>query len=354
MTMNSWSKVSMAVAALALGGMGCAAESMEDPNIEQDELEYVSTQNGIQVVNGLRTRNGMRARNGLSTENGLRARNGATVINGMRTRNGVRTRNGLDTDCTGKTLGVDCDGEPDGLFSRATGLMSDEEGKQTAAYIVKCALPAGEAVTVLDYAGNLVQMQGQLGLAPSFGDDYCDTTCEEKVSACLIALTNGKGQHVNLEISAQFANADGIAGTADDVIKTLGVGHSSDFPKQEIIAYGNLFANPPEAHFCSGDGITSYANSWMSILSMDSYVGSRLCGGQSGWDCLTAYKYAGICNKMSFSGLTPNNKCSFPTTPGRWPWSDSIKSDTAASCKDKSGKTWNNPITSFVGNTSRW
>jgi hypothetical protein len=318
-------------AGLSLFG-ACAAEGVgeDDPELNSVRQAAVASMNGLRAINGLRTRNGLVAINGLTTSNGLRVRNGLRTINGLRTFNGLRTRNGLEVDCAGKTAGVSCTGEPDGLLSAATGLMSDDEGINVAKYVIRCALPKNDSIRVKDYTGGLVSLSGELGLASSWKDGDCDNTCQERVSACLMALTNGDGKNVEVELAAPFV---------------LGTGHS--FRYQEAAFYGNLFLDNPEAYYCVGK---DYAQNGIRITLLE----ERSCEGYNERDGSCPFKRVGFCNNaislsLSDNTLTGDNKCSF-------------SGDTAKGCKDSSsssggllgglsllsrGKTWANPITTF-------
>jgi hypothetical protein len=316
-----------------VGVSACAAESVgvgeEDVALNAQQQELV-TRNGLRVVNGLRTTNGLISANGLRTTNGLRVVNGLRSINGLRTINGLRVVNGLDVDCTGKTAGVDCIGEPDGLLSDATGLMSSPEGETTASYLVRCALARADSLRIKDYSGALVVLEGELGLTPEWKDGQCEGPCQEKISACLMALTNGDGVHEDVELAAPF---------------TLGSAHS--FPYQEAAFYGNLFTDPPRAYYCVG---RDYAKSGLQVTLLE----ERSCEGYNEKDGKCPYQRVGFCDNafslsLSDNTLTGDNKCSF-TGPSR------SKRDVATSCKDSSGgalsllsrgKSWSYPITTF-------
>jgi hypothetical protein len=191
--------------------------------------------NGLSRVNGLSTRNGITFANGLSTRNGITFANGLSRINGLSTRNGVTLANGLSVDCTGKELGVSCTGAPDGLMNADTGLLRADYA-EVARYVVRCALPNNDAIRVLDHTGALVTLNGSIGLAPQWKTDSCDTDCQELVSACLAALTNGSGEHILIEMRSPHA----------------AIGPSGTFPLQEAAFYGNMFTDPPVVAFCLG------------------------------------------------------------------------------------------------------
>jgi len=315
--MGLWSR-NTALAALTglIFSAGCAAGSEEDPVLNSSRQSIVDSINGLRTINGLTTINGLRTINGLTTINGLKTINGLTTINGLRTINGLKTINGLSVDCTGLTAGVDCTGEPDGLMSASTGLMSTDDGIITAKYLVRCALPNTASLRIKDYTGGLVSLAGEAGLAPEWADGQCSTACEEKVSACLMALTNGHVDHVAVELSAPF---------------TLGSGHSSAYKYQEAVFYGNVFSSPPKGNFSVG---SDYAGLNLLGLSIG-VVDDRLC---SSWDQQTnqcPYSHVGDANFQLLDplGLT-SNKCT-------------MSGGSATKCRDKSGTTWNYPITTY-------
>jgi hypothetical protein len=229
-------------------------------------------------------------------------------------------------DCTGKTAGVSCTGEPDGLLDNTTGMMSSDDGVTTASYLVRCALAAGDSIRIKDYTGGLVVLRGEMGLATQWKDGQCDGTCQERISACLMAFTNGDGVHVDIEMSAPFV---------------LGTDHT--YPYQEASFYGNLFTDPPQAYYCVGK---DFAQSGLKITLLE----ERSCQGYNERDGKCPYKRVGYCEdafslSLSDNTLTSARKCTY----GRG-------SDTASSCKDSSGgtfsllssgKSWSSPITTF-------
>ena len=216
MYIKTWIRVgALAVTAALIGA--CAElsdEELAELGVEKDvELDTTSSalklsDNGLMTLNGLTSLNGMRTLNGLTTSNGMKTVNGLLTINGLTTRNGMKTVNGLPVNCDGsKVPGTTCTGAPDGLLKLSGGLMSTDNGKMLASYLVKCALTSSQEVRVKDYAGNLVSMKGSIGLAPKWlgdsvdPDGLCGTPCEEKVSACLMAHSNRSGTQVPILLS---------------------------------------------------------------------------------------------------------------------------------------------------------
>jgi Regulator of chromosome condensation (RCC1) repeat len=84
-------------------------------------------------------------------------------------------------------------------------------------YVVECALPAGQAVTLYDESDQPLTYHGSLGLAPEWYDGPLTAAGEEKVSACLAARSNGNGQPVLISL-----RGSGIAVSAqeEDVFRT--------------------------------------------------------------------------------------------------------------------------------------
>jgi len=222
---------------LMLAG-GCALDvgDMDDlPHAEEQTdatPKSLSLENGLRSINGLSSSNGLRSVNGLSVSNGLRVSNGLVSINGLATKNASSTVNGRSVNCAGTTR---CTGAPDGLLSARRGLLKDAEGVNLAGYLIRCALPADRTITVKTWDGQRVSMSGELGLAPEWETGQCETDCQEKVSACLLALVNGSGQHISITLSAAWAN--GPLGELPDPSLL-----------REAVFFGNVFTDPPEAY----------------------------------------------------------------------------------------------------------
>lgn len=282
----------------------------EDPVLNAARQQALESVNGLRTINGLRAYNGLRSLNGLSTRNGLRTLNGVLSMNGLTTINGRRTLNGLDVDCEGKTAGVDCTGEPDGLLDNTQGLMASDEGIATAKYLVRCALPADDAIRIRDYTGGLVSLQGELGLAASWKNGQCNSECEEKISACLMAFTNGSGKHVAIEMAG---------------FNELGSNHR--FRYQEAAFYGNLFSDPPKMFYCVGD----------DYYSLGKQLETRACSGYNEAYGECPYQKTGECTS-ELGAIKSDSRCSF-----------GLFSDTAKSCKEggSNGASWAHPITTF-------
>jgi hypothetical protein len=339
----------MAGAALLLGASGCAAEisdgsegvgsGSESAVVEENGLRHInglSQRNGLGLANGLNLRNGLTLGNGLphfngislgngvSLNNGLPMKNGFAYLNGLATRNGLAVAEGLLVDCTNGVPGQTCSGVVDGLLSAATGLLKDDLGKLTAAYLMKCALPEGDAISVIDYTGNLFTIPGGIGLAPAWRTEVCGPECQELVSACLMALTNGSGEHIMIEMRSTHP----------------AIGQGGTFRYQEAAFYGNIFQSPPDASFCVGSDFKGAFNT-TSINSPE----RRACDGFAllGFDC--PFKISGSCGSgWGFFGAFGKAACGF-------------SGDSATACStggesmfknyNNNDRKWRNVITTY-------
>src|SRR6185312_9429433 len=89
-----------------------------------------------------------------------------------------------------------------GLTS-STYLMNSAAGRNTLAYLVRCALPANHSITKTDSTGASYTFAGGIGLTPQWETGTCDGDCQRWVSACLLAHVNTAGIHVPIWIVGQ-------------------------------------------------------------------------------------------------------------------------------------------------------
>lgn len=113
----------------------------------------------------------------------------------------------------------------------------DPAGEKVIRYLVQCALNEGDSVTVAAPSGQLV-FGGHLGLAPEWRDGPCDESCQEWVSACLLARTNETETETMLFVQGDHAQ--------------LGFGTDPDFTFFEGTFFGNVFLDPASMHACRG------------------------------------------------------------------------------------------------------
>jgi hypothetical protein len=179
---------------------------------------------------------------------------------------------------------------------------------------VRCALPAGASIAVKDYTGAVVTLTGEVGLAPQWEGDQCDKACQEKISACLMALTNGSGKHINVSMAAH-----------DSVLRT-GKPFGWD---QEAAFFGNLFfaSNEPEmggAFYCLGEA--AY-NSNTGIIQ-GGYV-PRSCQGYAAGECPFEMAHQ-ACNSF-----LARNACR-------------ESYGAMKDCKDDTNRSWSYAITTYL------
>ncbi|MHA7628013.1 hypothetical protein [Corallococcus sp. M7] len=216
----------------------------------EDELgaNLATADQAQQVDNGLST-------NGLST-NGL-------STNGLST-NGLST-NGLSTNGFNDWFNQNADTAPT--------LM---------AYIVKCAVPAGQTRTFQSpTTGATYTWQGSLGLAPGWAAGKPATMTEQQaVSACLAAHANKYGLHIALSVLGRTAEGAAVPYSAEEL---------SQFSAKEGCFFGNLFTS--EGLFAARDRDFSTAES-----------STRACGLTLKADTCAPITNIGSCSQFCTKG----------------------------------------------------
>jgi hypothetical protein len=185
-------------------------------------------------------------------------------------------------------------------------------------YAARCALPSDQTLEgPADAAGVRPRFPGSLGIAPEWRDGTCDRACQEKVSACLIALVNRTGKHVQLSL---LSGAPAMLKAAP----SLNAGETDlGFPHQEGVFFGNMFTG--EAYACRGRAAAKGAQvKRFCALDPDSCTG------------LAEFADAGRCEdvcEMSCVAL-----------------SDGSQRCAASACSDPQGHRWAFPITTYLRN----
>ena len=189
---------------LALGFFAAGCQETADGDAVGDESAPLVSTNGLTMINGLTMTNGL------------------TMVNGLTMTNGLASATGL---------------------SSTTGLMTTADGRNTVAYIVRCALPSGHNLVKQDQYGNKYTFAGAIGLAP--GWETAGATQQDRywVSSCLMAHINTTGQHIPIWLDAASP--------------AIGWGQNPAYPVQEGTFIGDLFTSPPIARYCGGRGYGS-------------------------------------------------------------------------------------------------
>jgi hypothetical protein len=115
--------------------------------------------------------------------------------------------------------------------------LTDPATRKVWEYIVGCALPAGESLTV-DVEGTSYTWAGSLGLAPQWAHTSCGETCQEWVSACVLSRVDYLGQEVLISMRGDKPGLD----TTRAERRT--------YTEREATYYGNIFASPQRLYAC--------------------------------------------------------------------------------------------------------
>ena len=117
--------------------------------------------------------------------------------------------------------------------------LTDPAARDVLKYIVSCALPAGQQVSVTAQ-GTTYTYDGQLGLAPEWGEagGSCGESCQGWVSACLLSRVDFLG--VSKQISVRGDNPGLVAPHAERITYT----------SREATYYGNVFVSPQLRYAC--------------------------------------------------------------------------------------------------------
>jgi hypothetical protein len=189
--------------------------------------------------------------------------------NGLSSANGLMSANGL---------------------SSANGLMTTDAGRKTITYLVRCALASNDTLVKQDQYGTTYTFGGGLGLCPAWktGGIASNRSCQNMISACIMAHVNTAGVHIPIWLDSEHP----AIGWGVDPIK---------YPAQEgtffgnIIATGNLTSlgmpgvNAPVAYYCEGQGFSNGT------------VQGRLGAGQSGTAAPYVNPYGGKCTGVASS-----------------------------------------------------
>ncbi|MES1204633.1 MAG: hypothetical protein ABUS79_01730 [Pseudomonadota bacterium] len=156
---------------------------------------------------------------------------------------------------------------------------------------------------------------GLLGLAPEWLAGTCTNDCQERVSACLLALVNRSGKHV--EVS--------MASAAPDLVARLGPNANDlDYPHQEGAFFGNVWAN--QTFSCRGTGVGKAAQSKRFCAAEPATCSVGAGGFVDSGTCADA------CQMRCFSVGANAERCA------------------AVACRDPGGHLWEHPITVLLKN----
>jgi hypothetical protein len=122
------------------------------------------------------------------------------------------------------------------------GLASTDSGREVLSYIVGCALPTGQSLTI-NVAGTTYTYPGWIGLAPGWATRVPTVSERRWVTSCLLARTNVNGVPVNISMRSD-SNLSLLTSAAERTLYTQAEGSF----------YGDLFAPVPVTYACSNRG----------------------------------------------------------------------------------------------------
>lgn len=122
----------------------------------------------------------------------------------------------------------------------AHAMLDTEDRRDVLSYIVSCALPAGQVLTLTDAGGATYQFRGSIGLAPAWATRAPTVSERRWVSACVLGRTNLYG--VEVQISMRHDTNPALAATPAEI---------ATFKVVEGAFYGDLFQESPAMFACS-------------------------------------------------------------------------------------------------------
>ena len=180
-------------------------------------------------------------------------------------------------------------------------------------YTARCALRADQKLeSPPGPDGATFKFRGQMGLAPQWREGKCDGACQEKVSACLAALTNQTGDHVNLSLMSAAPSLKDVMSPSENDLA---------YPFQEGAFFGNVFAG--QAWVCRGQDADKGAQ-----LKRFCAIAPAICSG------IATFGDAGPCA----------HSCQMSCTK----LSNGTERCAAVSCRDPKGRVWAHPITTYL------
>ena len=121
--------------------------------------------------------------------------------------------------------------------------LKDPNARELFKYIVSCALPKADQID-LTIDGTSYTFPGELGLASKWGlpGGSCNNTCQEWVSACVLARVDFLGQKVNIS----------VRGAQSALVPTPA--ELAAYTYREGAYYGNIFLDTPVRDACVAPG----------------------------------------------------------------------------------------------------
>src|SRR6185369_10483303 len=189
-------------------------------------------------------------------------------------------------------------------------------------YVALCALradqqlppPPGTDDARAVAAAPAAAPRGLMGLAPEWLSGTCGADCREKVSACLLSLTNRSGRHVLVSLLS------GAPGMGEHLVAS---DDDRDFPYEEGAFFGDVFSG--KAFACRGRDVRKAPQV------------KRFCALQPA-SCRGLFPFtdAGACEDVC------ETRCQR--------LGDGTQRCAATTCRDPDGHAWRFPITAYLRN----
>lgn len=225
---------------LSVSGLGCLMEAeLGAEAIDIDEEASLEPLAGGDGSGG----------NGIITGNGASALT-PTLLTAYAPLAGVLTLGGLTVE-----------------LIQSNELISSLLGRVFLDYAIKCALPAGQSITV-PILGASITFPGQVGIAPNWVNGPLSASDRRWLSACMLALVNATTTSVNVLLTGNHPALGSSAGS-----------NASTYTLREGAFYGDIFNLLPKQYACPGVGST------VNRLCTESIAGLSPCGFIIPGDC---------------------------------------------------------------------
>ena len=156
-------------------------------------------------------------------------------------------------------------------------VMSTPEGRDVMSYVVGCAIPNGQSVTLADKEGVQYTLPGWIGLAAAWATRAPTVSEQRWVTACILARTNVNGVPVNISLRHD-TNLALLTSSAE----------RTQYSQVEGAFYGNLFAASPTWFACSN-------RSWTQLVG--TFRACALSPNGVTTDC--GFSYTGTCSSTT-------------------------------------------------------
>lgn len=189
-------------------------------------------------------------------------------------------------------------------------MLDTVEGREYFAYLVSCAVPAGQSVDA-SVSGQSFSFDGALGLAPGWETRSMTESEKRWVSACLLSRVNAYGISVQISMRGEHPALTPVAG------------EESAFPQAEGAFYGNVFSSAQEKMVmiaCRGEAQAAGEGGGLADRDCAEPAGNGLtkCGFTYAGDCLDYSPQTPSAYACSFSWASAYYDCHTHSSRAMW------------------------------------